>query len=207
MDEEKKEQTITVEAYKKHKRVVTIVTIIGMFIAFGCGYMLSVSMTPQAKCKDEPQKEDKEEVENKVYPVRDTFAVNLMTGYIYVVNNGELYYLEPEVLDNGERYFLLTHSGCLADNTTDYCKGNPVYGKTAVKVSGEAKVARVKTYNTKGATDESFSVYAILEDGSVYLIDKTTATKVEELANVDDMLGQNDGVIDVLLKDGTHKNY
>ncbi len=205
------------EENKKRNVLIIIVAIIGMLLAFGCGYVLSVSLTPATKCKDAPQTEEKKEEEKptetdeekKEVPVRDTFAINLMSGYVYVLNNGELYYLEPDLLDDGgiSRYFLLTHSGCLADNSSDYCKTNPVYSKKAVKVNVEGSVTRVKTFNKKGATDESFSVYAILEDGSVYLINKTTATKVESLENVDDMLSQKIDKIDVLLKDGTHKNY
>jgi len=199
------------EENKKRNVLIIIVAIIGMLLAFGCGYVLSVSLTPASKCKVAPKEEKKEESkeEKKDIPVRDTFAINLMSGYVYVLNNGELYYLEPDLLDDGgiSRYFLLTHSGCLADNSSEYCKTNPIYSKEAVKVNVEGSVTRVKTFNKKGATDESFSVYAILEDGSVYLIRKTTATKVDGLENVDDMLSQNENSIDVLLKDGTHKNY
>ena len=132
----------------------------------------------------------------------DNIVVNLYVGgYVYFIADGYAYYLQADLLDDG-RWFLLTHSDCLRDGNSDYCKGNPVYGRKAVKVEGVDSVLRLKLTHKPGATDESFATFAIDATGNIYQLNGNKATKYYGNNDVEDMISENE----VILKDGTHKN-
>ena len=131
----------------------------------------------------------------------DYLVVNLYGGgYVYYVVDGYLYYLEADLLDGG-RYFLLTYTPCVNGEQSDCCDGNPIYKRNAVKVSGIDNVEKVRLLHKPGATDESFSTFAVDKAGNAYIIDKTIATKYYGNNDVADILSD----MQVLLKDGSIK--
>lgn len=151
----------------------------------------------------EEKQEEKKELDDS--PVTDKFTVNLYADSVgvYTIYNGDLYYLEPENMDDG-RYFLLTHSGCLSDGSSEYCKGNPIYNRTPVKIEGLSNVKKIKLFNGNKSGGESFQNYAITEDGNVYEVNKGSIGNLV-FSNVVDMIGDKDNQIIVVYKDGTQK--
>ncbi len=184
--------------------IVGLLLIVGAF--FG-GFLLN---SGNSKCKSEPakteEKKEEKQAEKSNIPVTDKFTVNLYADSVgvYVIDNGDLYYLKPEILDEGTRYFLLTHSGCLSDGSSAYCKGNEPYNKKPVKVEGISNVVRVKLFNGYKSGGESFQTYAITKDGDVYEINENKAGKLA-FTGVEDMVGNSNNEVVVVYKDGTTK--
>ena len=169
--------------------------------------------------KENEQNDNKKEnnnIENdqiEVIPVMDNFVFK--HGSLYFIYNKDVY--KYETVDNeetnkyGYTIFSLTHSKCIIDNSDGYCKGNSMYSTKAEKIEGLENVKRLKLLNRPMATDESFVVYAITEEGNIYSIESTTnGVKVTKfLGNNDimDMFGTEGNSYDILLKDGTYKEY
>ena len=197
------EQTV-IKPKKRKGVLITILVILLPVVSFFGGFLAKGMMKEDKKEKNIEEKDNKEEKKEEI-PVTDKFIVNLYTDSVgvYVVDNGELYYLKAEEMEDG-RFFLLTHSGCLSDGTSSYCKGNPIYSKKAVKIEGLTNVKRVKLFTGYKSDGENFQVYAITEDGNVYEIN---SNKKGEIAYTDvvDMVGDKDNKIVLKRKDGTQK--
>ena len=184
--------------------LITIVVILLLIASFFGGFFVKGLVTKDEK-KEEPKKEEKKEEKKDNIPVTDKFLVNMFinsTG-VYVIDNGDLYFLEAEEIESG-RFFLLTHSGCLSNGSSDYCKGNPIYSKRPEKVEGLSNVVRIKLFNGNRSGGEDPQVYAITASGDVYEINDS---KVGTLAftGVEDMVGTEDVGIMLKLKDGASK--
>lgn len=210
------------EETKDNKIIYIVITILLVVGAFAGGYFLHGSLSKgetekettnstgsEITTKSEEETTDstggeitsKSEEVNKTTNAMDNMVVNLYGGgYIYYVVNGSLYYLEAELLNDG-RYFLLTYSPCVKGEQSDYCNGNPVYKRNAVKVDGIENVEKIRLLHRPGATDESFSTFAVDKEGNAYIINKTNATKYYGNNDVEDIISDTQ----VLLKDGTTK--
>ena len=197
--------------------LITIIVILLLIIAFFGGFFVKGLVTKD-KEKETPKEEEKvpykeketlkEKEKKDNIPVTDKFLVNLYangTG-VYIIDNGDLYFLEAELIDESYgRYFLLTHSGCMSNGTDEYCKGNPIYSKMPDKIEGISNVVRIKLFSGHKSGGESFQVYAITASGDVYEINDH---EVGELVftGVEDMVGNDKNGIVLKLKDGTSKN-
>lgn len=167
------------------------------------------------KDKIDDVEEKKKEIFNTKsdVPIMDSFV--FIQEKLFIINNGDVYSYEvtDEKLTNkyDSTIFSLTHSGCLYDNSSDYCKGNPIYYKTATKIDGLSNVKRLKIYNRAYATDESFDIFAITEDGNVYEINpyKSSDNVKAFLSNndVEDMIGDGQSGYEFVLKNGKHMIY
>lgn len=201
---------------KKLSAFIIVIIVIALAISYGSGFILGkilyekkdkIIIKEQENDKEDNQKdennEDKEDKENKekaIVPYTDKYAMRKVYENIeyYLIDDGNLYYTNKD--------FILTHSGCLYDSTSDYCKMNKEYSQRMTKVEGISNVKRIKMYNRPGATDESFDFFAITEDGNVYTLRETKATIFLDNHDVEDMLSGNDG-IEILLKNGKHMLY
>ncbi len=191
-----------------------VMIIIFMLFTFGIGMYFGAELGPKKNKKssnsvsvEEKKVETKEE---SVVPVMDTFG--FVHGSLYFIYDGDLYYYNVIDLDETNKWgydvFSLTHSGCLYDNSSQYCQGNPPYDNKAQKIDGISNVKRIKVFNRVCATDESFDVFAIAEDGNVYKLDNGVAVKFLGENDVEDMIvyGDMDGY-EVILKNGKHMIY
>ncbi len=189
---------------KKSSKILLLAFLLLIIFCFLGGYFLGASRkeTSKESCKKEEKEEKKEEEPKEdVIPLKDRFVINSYGYelYFYIIDNGSLYYMYGDLSDS-VRDIILTHSGCLSNNTGEYCKGNPEYSKEAVKIETLENVRRVKLFNAPGATDESFAVFAITEDGNVYMVNKEKASIYKDTKNVDDMIFKDDETITYILK-------
>ena len=218
----------TVEKKSGGKGLGIIISLILICAAFAGGYFTNQFMnkdsgkSSSSEEKKEEKKEETKEDSTKEETKEDTAnkeSIPIMDNYIfshgklYIINDGNVYVyngINDELTKKyGYDVYNLTHSGCIYDSSTDYCKGNPGYSIKATKIDGLSNVVKLKLYNRVGASDESFTVYAITEDGNVYSISTYNDSVSEFLAdkNVKDMLAQNGDSYEILLKDGKHMIY
>ena len=201
------------EIKKKNNLVTIIISAVLVLVAFVGGYFLSATLNNNEKTKcdapieDESKEKSKDEVKEetkKATSVMDNIVVNLYDGgYVYFISDSSLYYIEADLLEDN-RWFLLTYAPCLRQDQgidAEYCYGNPVYERKAVKVEGIENVDKVRLLHRPGATDESFETFAIDQTGNAYIINKITATKYYGNNDVEDLLDENT----VVLKDGSTK--
>ena len=197
------------EESKKYNKKQIFIYIVLFAIGLALGDIVSglllgnfnKSNSDNTEQKEEKKEEQKEEVNVSEL---DIVSVNLMSGEIYYISNGDLYFYKLKELESA-RYFIITHSGCLSDNSSDYCKLNsPYYDQKPVKVEGVSNVVKIKLFNGYKSGGESFQTYAITESGDAYEINEG---KVGLLAftNVIDMYGNKNNEVVVSYKDGTTK--
>ncbi len=213
-----------VEQPKKEKSkngILNIIVIAALIITAFFGGFAVKGMLKEDDKKDKKEETNKTEekidngnVEEKSdIPIMDSFV--FVHEKLFIINNGDVYEYNITDKELTDKYkytvFSLTHSGCLYDNSGNYCQGNPGYSKKANKIEGLSNIVKLKLYNRPYASDESFSVFAISKEGNVYEInpDAKEISFKEFLNNNDvvDMIGQEQGSYEIVLKNGKHMIY
>jgi len=197
MEEEKKEETV--KPAKKQRRIptlfVVLLAIIFVLMGFATGYVIGEELgKKEVKCpKQTEEKKEEEKKEEVKVDATEKMIINLYgaEGYLYYISDGDVYYLDATNIGN-DRLFYLTHAACMADNSSEYCKGNPPYSKKATKVEGLSNVIKLKIFNKSGATDESFEAYALDSNGKAYTLNGTKATVVANEGFITDIVAGND---------------
>lgn len=198
---------------KKLSIFIIVIIVIALVISYGSGFILGkilyenedkeVYVIKGQDCDKIDNQKDEDTLKD-VVPYTDKYAIHKVYDDIefYLIDNGNLYY-------DTNSDCILTHSGCLYDSSSNYCKMNEKYSQRMTKVSLISNVKRVKVYNRPGATDESFQFFAITEDGNVYTLRGNEATLFLNNHDVLDMLSQNNynNGIEILLKNGKHMLY
>ena len=205
---------------KKNNILMYLLGVVLLVVAFLGGFFLNRAMNSSSEDKNDKNNNENTNVE-KVEPKEEKTVIGVMDsfifehGHLYIINNGDVY--KYETIDKeltqkyGENIFSLTHSKCMIDNSDPYCMGNPPYDNKAIKVEGLSNVKRLKLFNKPLASDESFAIYAITEEGNVYSINiyPEVPTVSEFLSNndVEDMLGTDQSAFEIILKNGKHMIY
>ena len=172
--------------------LLVVVLIIGSF--FGGFFVNDVLESNKEKdTKEEEKKEEKKEEVKETVLAKDRIIVNTYYGhgYIYYVDNDNLYYMALNLLNDGsDRYIQVSFFECIDGSTSPYCEGNkPYYHAVPVKVDGIGEVSKVKIIggNLGG---ESFREIAIGKNGNIYELKGNTASEIYKGGDAVDIVSQ-----------------
>ena len=173
--------------------LLVIVLIIGSF--FGGFFVNDVLESNKEKdTKEEEKKEETKEEVKETILAKDRIIVNTAgAGYIYYVDNDNLYYMALNMLNDGSyRFVQVSFYECINGGTSSYCEGNkPYYHAVPVKVDGIGEVSRVKIISGPG-TGESFQAIAIGKNGNIYELKGNTASEIYKGGDATDIVSQKE---------------
>ncbi len=140
--------------------------------------------------------------------ITDKIALNLLSGDLYFIENGDLYYLKVTSSSEKNKFSFVTHSSCLSNSSSKYhdyaCN---YYSSMPVKVNEVSYVKRLRVFNKPFDNQDNFAIYAITEDGNIYSLNEAVAKRFLGNNNIEDIVGQNDDSYELLLKNGTYMTY
>jgi hypothetical protein len=185
MEEEKVEEK---NENKKSSKVLVIVTFITIGLTFFIsGYNVRGMFNDN---KEETVKKEEKEEEKKEEPTESTVSSDVpYSDKVVYGSYGDIFTLY--LIDNGSVYYKTSASRFAGLNVCptkeEYCKSNTSYNNDMVKISDIENVKRLKYVSDLDASDERFIVYAITNNGEVYTISGSTATKTD-LTNIDNLM-------------------
>lgn len=176
MEEEKKiENEREVKKQKSNKRLIIVILVIGMAIAFACGTLFGQKLfetnktNPEEEKKEDKQEEKEEQVisqEENIIAAEDTYTVSTYGDNLklYIINNGKVYYKINDKLFAGLS---------LCPDNYAYCKGNPTFNNDLSEIKEISNAKIIKLVPDVNASDESFINFVFTSDYKVYTIRET----------------------------------
>ena len=172
------------EKEKKKSNLPVIITCIVTAICFTIvGFTIRGLMVANSKqeVKEEVEEDKKEEetTTKSEIPYSDKLVYSTYGDVlnIYLLDDGYVYYKT-----SASRFAGIN----VCSTKEEYCKTNPTYNNDMNKIEGLENIKRLKYVSNLAASDESFVLYAIANDGDVYKVEGSKATKTD-YTNVDDL--------------------